>query len=385
MIDVLIVGAGIGGLCAAQALSRQGLGVRLVERASTPSPAGAGILLAGNAQACLEAWGLLPDLLEQGHLLEEMCISDRAGRVLGRMRRAQAGPPTAMLALHRGQLHDALLSAAQAIPLTTQTTVTAIQALDDGVQATLSSGEELQARLLVGADGVGSNVRSLQPAFSHVQRTYAGYTCWRVVVPDPGLEGGHEMWGRGQRVGLIPLSEGRVYSFLVANAPSGMTTRTTSAEALRKQFSEFGGPARGVLANIDDSTAILHHDIEYLSKHVFHSGRVALLGDAAHALTPNMGQGAAMAIEDAYVLAESLRVHGLTPQALETYGTARRARVQMIAQRSLRMGKVGQWQHPWACTLRDMLLAATPQSVGQSQVRSLIEGGPAHRSMERAP
>lgn len=381
MIDILIVGAGPGGLSAARALSGSGRSVRIIERDATPSPAGAGILLAGNAQDCLARFGLLDSVTRRGRWLSDMAITDLHGRILGRMGPTEAAPPgTTMLALHRRALHEALLEGVSEVPMTTSATVEALHPGERSVQVRLSSSEELEARLVVGADGIGSQVRQLAFADRPIQRRYAGYTCWRVVVPNPGLSGGREMWGHGQRIGLIPLSEGQVYAFLVADAPPGTPGTPTSAKDLRAQFSAFGEPAAAVLANIDDSTEILHHDIEDLSEHAFSAGRVALLGDAAHALTPNMGQGAAMAIEDAFVLSQCLDEHGAEPAALKAYAQRRRTRVKSIAQRSLRIGQLGQWRRPWACALRNALMRALPDASGQAQVQALVRAGPAHQA-----
>ncbi|MCA9555243.1 MAG: FAD-dependent monooxygenase, partial [Myxococcales bacterium] len=218
MLDVLMVGAGIGGLTAARSLARGGASVALVERAARPSAAGAGIVLGGNAMACLDALELGSAVAARGRAVDEMEISDRTGRTLRRTSVALPGLP-APVAVHRHALHEALQDGVSGVPLHAGTTVEALREEGDAVECTLSSGEVLRARLVVGADGIGSQIRKL--AFGAPERAYAGYTCWRAVVPDPGVPHPVEMWGRGQRVGLVPQGAGQLYMFLVADAPAG--------------------------------------------------------------------------------------------------------------------------------------------------------------------
>ncbi len=374
MLDALIIGAGIAGLTAACALTRRGLSVRIVERQPAVASGGAGLLLAGNARACLAELGLFAALEPRGRWITDMAITDAAGRMLGGLGAREAGDPAALFGVHRRALHASLHDGVGDAVWTYDATVEALDPSPDAVRATLSTGEAVTARLILGADGIGSRVRNL--AFGPPSRIYAGYTCWRVVVPDPGLARAAEMWGRGQRIGLVPVAEGQVYVFLVENAPPGSWATTTTPDELRQRFSAFGGDAPAVLDSVDVTTDILHQDIDHIPAHAYAHGRIGLLGDAAHALTPNMGQGAAMAIEDAVVLAREIATHGPTPTALEAFERVRAPRVRDIAQRSLRIGQVGQWAHPLACGLRTLMLRLVPRHTGVNQVRALVAAGP---------
>lgn len=372
--DIIVVGAGIGGLVLARALTETGLRVRVLERATAPSPAGAGITLAENAVACLRALGLFSALEPRGRWIREFAITDAGGRSLAEGR-APATEPGMVFAVHRRDLHELLLGAAEEVPLDFGTTVERVTSGPEGVELELSSGARAATQLLVGADGIGSGVRRL--IFGAARRRYAGYTCWRAVVPAPQLDRGVEMWGRGQRVGLVPLAGGMAYVFLVENAPAGTPEVPLLAEALAERFSGFGAEAPAVLARLGEAQAILHHDIEDLPEHELGRGRVALVGDAAHALTPNLGQGAAMAIEDALVLARAVGAAGPTADAVEAYRAERAARVRAVARRSWRMGQVAQWSSPVATWARDALLRLTPDSASTASARAWALAGPA--------
>jgi 2-heptyl-3-hydroxy-4(1H)-quinolone synthase len=376
MLDVLIIGAGIGGFTAARALTRAGRRVALVERAALPSVAGAGIVLAGNAMACLHGLGLGEAVAARGRAVTRMEIADARGRAIRSAQVALPGVP-APLALHRRALHEALDLGVAEVQRFSGATVTHLTEAPDGVTATLSTGVVLQARLLVGADGIGSSIRNLAFKEPERQRRYAGYTCWRGVVPNPGVEHAVELWGVGQRVGLVPLADGQLYVFLVADAPAGTPAQPTPLDALRARFAGFGGAVPAVLEALGEAQEILHHDIDELRHHHFGAGRVALLGDAAHAMTPNMGQGAGMAIEDAFVLAEAADARGLEAAAVAEYRARRAVRVRRIASRSRTLGQVAQWSTPWLCALRDRLFRALPASADTSQLRQLVLAGPA--------
>jgi 2-polyprenyl-6-methoxyphenol hydroxylase-like FAD-dependent oxidoreductase len=355
MLDVLIIGAGIGGFTAARALTRAGRRVALVERAALPSVAGAGIVLAGNAMACLHGLGLGEAVAARGRAVTRMEIADARGRAIRSAQVALPGVP-APLALHRRALHEALDLGVAEVQRFSGATVTHLTEAPDGVTATLSTGVVLQARLLVGADGIGSSIRNLAFKEPERQRRYAGYTCWRGVVPNPGVEHAVELWGVGQRVGLVPLADGQLYVFLVADAPAGTPAQPTPLDALRARFAGFGGAVPAVLEALGEAQEILHHDIDELRHHHFGAGRV---------------------IEDAFVLAEAADARGLEAAAVAEYRARRAVRVRRIASRSRTLGQVAQWSTPWLCALRDRLFRALPASADTSQLRQLVLAGPA--------
>ena len=148
------------------------------------------------------------------------------------------------------------------------------------------------------------------------------------------------------------------------------------AGRVRELFAGYPAPADDILGQLRDED-VIHSDLHELSRHHWHSGRVALLGDAAHAMTPNLGQGAGMGIEDAIVLTEALRVYGLAGKALETYAAARQTRVKTIADASRSIGLLGQLEHPTLRQMRDVLLSRIPQRITNTQSKTqLFDGAP---------
>jgi len=361
---VLIVGGGIAGLGLAAGLRRQGLACEVVERTPALAPVGAGIVLGVNALAALRRLGAERPVLARGHVLGESALTDADGRVLARTDFAAMAPrfgPT--LSLHRSELHDALLEAAEDAPLRLGTTVEALQPGGRGVRVRLSDGTTREAGLVVGADGLRSRVREL--AFGSVAPRPSGTTCWRLVVPrPPGCERAQEMWGRGRRFGLVPLARGRVYAFATANAQPGTPDPEDGrVDRFRARYTDFAGPVPAVLAQLRQAGDLLHDDLTEIVHAPWQRGRVVLVGDAAHAMTPDMGQGAAMALEDAAVLAELLASKPGDPApTLAAWEARRRPRVAWVQRQSRRIGRVGQWEGRLATRLRSGVLRALPDS-----------------------
>lgn len=373
----LVQGAGIAGLTLARALRHQAPSteVVLVERAPGPAAAGAGITLGPNAQAVLDALQLGPALGARGHRIDRLEVQAVSGRTLS----AMTFPPDArrgVLAIHRADLHDVL---AAGVPVRFGTSITELRRTGAGWRATLTDGTVVEADVVVGADGIGSALRG-QLVDTPPRRIYAGYTCWRFVVPAPGDHPhGAEIWGRGQRVGLIPIGPDdtpRLYVFVVEDAPAGTPKQPTDRAALRERFAHFPAPALAAFDALDPDAPMLHHDIESLSAPAWGAGPGVLIGDAAHALTPNMGQGAAMAIEDAWVLARLVATRRPPRGLAEALAAARGKRVTEVARNSERIGRVGQWSNPVAAWMRDTMAALTPDIVGERQARGVFEGGP---------
>lgn len=229
----------------------------------------------------------------------------------------------------------------------------------------LSDGTTGAFDVVVGADGIGSATRRLLLGDDAPQVTDRGMVVWRLVTDGIRMDRAVEQWGRGLRVGVIPLPGDRVYSFLVASdveQPASLTER----------FAGFAGPAGAVLARLDPATPVLEHRIAELDRVDYGRGRVVLMGDAAHAMTPNLGQGAAQALEDVPALVAALHRSDIAGAVT----TLRVARVERIKRRSAVMGRVGQTHHPLAAGLRNLALRATPPKLAERQIRAVSAHDP---------
>lgn len=220
------------------------------------------------------------------------------------------------------------------------------------------SGGTDTADLVVGADGVHSVTRrSLWP--DNPEPRYVGYTAWRLIVPPHPVDGSVETWGRGERFGHVPMPDGRVYCYLMTNAPSG--TRI-DLDQLRARFTRWHDPIPALLNSARKDTVLQHDTYELPKLRTYISGKVALLGDAAHATTPNLGQGACQAIEDAVTLAATVDTLGV-PAGLAEYDHTRRPRTQLIARRSRHAGAPAHWASPPLTALRDAALPRLPNAL----------------------
>jgi 2-polyprenyl-6-methoxyphenol hydroxylase-like FAD-dependent oxidoreductase len=220
----------------------------------------------------------------------------------------------------------------------------------------------------VGADGLRSAVRRLIWPQARGPR-YAGYTAWRAVTRRPaGCDRGGETWGDGERFGYAHLPGDRVYWYATANVPEATTSGDGELAELNRRFGAWHDPIPA-LVHASLEASVLRHDIYELSNlDQFAGGRVALLGDAAHAMTPNLGQGACQAMEDAATLAAVLDRETSIPDALARYDRLRRPRTQRIVRQSRQMGAIGQWESRPAIVVRNMLLPLIPSSFA---IRSL--------------
>jgi 2-polyprenyl-6-methoxyphenol hydroxylase-like FAD-dependent oxidoreductase len=355
-VKVCIVGAGIAGLATAVAVARLGAEVVIYERPDTIT-AGAGISLFGNGMRALAAIGLADSLRALGAPPDVPAgLRTPNGSWLIRT------PPTAateFAVVHRADLHDILSAAAPPVQFSA---VTDVRSTARDATVVLDSGATRTFDLVVGADGVGSLIRRSWPEDPGIR--YAGYTAWRGVTNGPvAVPAAGETWGHGERFGVVPMADGRVYWFAVASLPANWPAPDEKAELLRR-FAAWHDPIPAVLHATDDQ-AVLRNDIVDLAAPLprFARGRVVLAGDAAHAMTPNLGQGGNQALEDAVTLAALIANHHDLDTALGQYDTIRRKRTAPIAHRSRQMGQVAQARGPVAVAVRNTLMRLMPTAV----------------------
>ncbi len=338
MGTAIVIGAGIGGLTAALALGARGFTVDVYERAPALLDVGAAIVLAQNALRALdtlpggvahELRALAPDLGEGGMRSIRgrwLIHQDLAGI------RARLGQP--MVPVLRPDLIRILASRMPRGSLHLGAEVAAVDA--DAGAVTLVSGERVTADLIVAADGIHSPTRrALFPDFP--QPVFAGARAWLLTARDPGgdvVPG--EIWADGLMFGMMPMTGGRLFAFGEERTPSPAPVRDPAAEyaRMRELFARFPAPVPAIIASVDP-TSVITTDLHTLAgpAPAFHRDRVALLGDAAHAMTPNMGQGGCQAIEDALTLAS------VAPD-LARYTASRRSRTRMLLAGSRMMTRI---------------------------------------------
>jgi len=358
-LRVIVVGGGIGGMAAAIALHRRGHDVQVWERAAAVGEVGSGLTLWPNGLRALDAIGVGAQVRSRAMADTEGGIRDRSGRWLTRTDTGKVadryGP---VVAVHRADLFDILRTVLGEDRLRLGVTVNGVDIEDLPVRVLYAGGAET-ADLVIGADGLRSVVRTAVCPHARPPR-YAGYTAWRMITePLPDLRQGGQIWGSGEIFGIVPLADHRVYMFGAVNAAEGQRAPDGEFAEVRRRFGAWPDPVPRLLDAVSPDS-VMRHDIYHLPDlPTFVRGRVALLGDAAHAMTPNMGQGANLALEDAVSLA-ALLDNGEIDDALRRYDALRRPRTRALAHRSRRIGTVAQWSWPPAVRVRDTALRLMP-------------------------
>ncbi|CAL9647725.1 FAD-dependent monooxygenase [Streptomyces sp. enrichment culture] len=360
----VVVGGGIGGLAAAIGLHRTGWEVTVVERAPVLADVGAAISLHANGIRALDTLGVGEAVRAASRPQYTGGTRTPGGGWLARMDGAvlerELGTP--IVGITRAELHRLLRSALPegALAIGAEA-VSAGPAGAGRVRVTLKEGA-LDADLVVAADGVNSRLRA-QLFPRHPGPVHSGSTVLRAITEEAvGLDMDFALtWGNGAEFGHIVLPDDRAEWHAVLNSPPGVRHADPLAR-LRRRFAAWHDPIPRLLAATRPE-AVLHHDIHELVTPLpaFTAGRIALLGDAAHAMTPNLGQGACQALEDAATLAAALAAEPAVESGLARYDAERRPRSQAVARAARQAGRMGQQlSHPLAVAARNTALRLAP-------------------------
>lgn len=382
-MKAVIAGGGIGGLATAAGLHQRGWDVTVLEQTAEFSVVGSAISLWANAFRALETVGV-----ELGHdrLGAAGGIRDYKGGWLARMDRGPALEHTAKaVIIHRHDLRTALLDQVPEACRMAGVRVSGVRTAGGGAVVEYEnvdgSSGEIEADLVVGADGVHSAVRqALWPRAAPPK--YAGHTAWRLILPRPasladaGATMWAEVWGPNAVFGLFPVGTDRVYCYGTGALPPGTRSPDGELAELRRRFGGWCEPIPTILAAATEDL-VLRNDIYMLPPlETYVRGPVALLGDAAHAMVPYLGQGGCQALEDAATLCLAVETQPDLATALRKYDELRRPRTRMMVRKSWTSGRTGHLAWGPARVLRNALIRALPTSLLVKEIAKPLDWRP---------
>ena len=339
---ILVVGGGIAGLTAATALHRHGFATELTERQPSWAAPGAGFMVHANGMRMLRALELAEGVASAGTVVRRWQFYDAQGSALSDTDlEAVWGEVGPCIGIVRPLLHDALKKGVADVPCRLGVAVAALTQNDRGVTVEFSDGTRGTYDLVVGADGIRSTVRTL--TLGATPPIYLGAMNWRSIarIRPAGLEGALQMHvDDGRIVGLVTMGAGHTYSYAISIGPQFHDPVEGRLERLRDRFAGFGPSVQEYLAALERDDQIICSAMEWVPVTEVHTGRVVLVGDAAHASSPMLGQGGCMAMEDACVLAEELHSGATIEAALASFAKRRKPRIEWVQQQSMAVTKM---------------------------------------------
>jgi len=367
-----IIGGGIGGLTTAIELIQKGFDVKVYEQAATIKEVGAGIVLANNAMQVYKKLGLKSKLEAAGNLISKAQIVDANLKVISGLPLSTFEEKFGVknVAIHRAVLQKILTDELPEGTIVLDRKLSAITPNETGYTLQFENGTTVESEVLIGADGINSQVRKNIFEYNEIRNSHQ--VCWRGVadfeLPENRQSELNESWGKGGRFGFVQISKGKVYWFAVKHS----TGDKFKLDQLGKYYEHFD-PLVSKIINATPTDKIHTADLTDLKPYKnWAKGKACVIGDAAHATTPNMGQGACQSIEDAYTIAECLAKYP-AKEAFLKYQKLRIKKAHQIVNTSWMIGKLAHWQNPIATSLRNNLMRMTPESVNKKQLISVFE------------
>lgn len=368
-----IAGAGIGGLTLAIALNKNENEAKVYEQAPDLKPVGAGIVLASNAMQVYQKLGLQGQIEASGHLIHQMNITRQDLTPISKvpLKHLEQKYGVRAVAIHRGILQQILANSIDRNAIGLSKKINRIEQNDTDVLLDFEDGSSHSTDVLIGADGIHSTIRNHLFPSTQIRKAYQ--KCWRAVVnfslPDQYHHQLFEAWGPGSRFGFGRIDRNHVYWYALKSI--GKQEDPLFKESPAPYFDDYH-PLIQELMNSTPQEAV-HTDGIFDLKPIkrWINGNVCLIGDAAHATTPNMGQGACQAIEDAYVLAGCLQRLPVQ-KAFEAYNTHRRKKAHMVVNMSWSLGKIAHLSHPLLMSIRNMSMRMMPASLNQIQTDKIF-------------
>lgn len=362
-MKALIIGGGIGGLSTAIALQKVDIQAFACEKALQITEVGAGLSLWSNAIIAARRLGVESKIVNAGSVIEKTQSAIPSGELLNETDFSafarKFGAPS--VCVHRAELQRILRDTALSLnPQAVQTNRKCIsfKEKNGGIQAAFDDGSHEEADVLIGADGIHSVVR--ESLFGVRKPRYAGYFAWRGIADGVSelLPEGRALFvvGRGIQAGCFHCGKKRIYWFITCNAPEhSQPSPAGNKHDILRMLDQWRTPVAQIVEATDDHAILRNDIIDSPPRATWGRGRITLLGDAIHATTPNLGQGACQAMEDAVFLAHSLSTISPVENALRQYESLRQERTKFVVDQSWQLGKLLQLSNPLGVWLRDTL------------------------------
>ncbi len=391
---IAIIGGGIGGLTAALALRQFGFAPEVFEQAPNLLDVGAAILMWPNAMRVLDRLGLATAIREHGAVLEKARWLRSDGKLLNQFQLPKSDVPA--VALHRADLQHTLIQALPQDTIHLGYVFERYEQLPDQIIAHFDDARSFACDALIAADGIHSHARTQM--LNDGAATEHGYVAWRGVAPQtpPEVMAGTatEIYGRGQRFGCGPLGSGKVGWWASTNKsllrdhrvdPSSEAGATAMRDELLRLFAGWNEPVLELIRTTPLTALVRNGVFDRSAVTDWESERLALLGDAIHPITPNLGQGGGLAIEDAAILARCFekyvspehrsaeQTRSAVTKAMRRFAALRRARTAAVARYSRYYGVIGQWEGRFVVGLRDRTLSLVPNVLTERFLRGVFD------------
>lgn len=368
MIETVnIIGAGIGGLTTALTLKQKGLNVKIFESSAEIKPVGAGIILANNAMQVLKKLGIQDKIEKAGNKISFMKITDTQLKNISIVNLTEYEKKYGVhnVAIHRGELQKILANEIGYDNIILAKRLCKIEKAEI-FKLTFEDNTTIESKIVIGADGLKSVVRN--QLFGKSTLRNANQICWRGVcktdLPQKYHNELNEAWGKGKRFGFVKISDKKVYWYALANSKNIKTDEVNLSEF----FSDFHIDILNIISATTKEQIIVSDIVDLKPINKWQNQNVCLIGDAAHATTPNLGQGACQAIEDAYILGRLLDNGTAIENTFKEYESLRRKKAHAIINTSWKVGKMSQIENIFAIWLRNSVMRNLSKSANKKQM-----------------
>lgn len=368
MNSISIIGGGIGGLTLGNFLKQQNIDFKIYESAPEIKPVGAGIAMAGNAMQIFDKLGLKEKIENAGTKMHALIITDKKLKTISKtdVLKLEGKYNVCNIAIHRADLQR-ILSENISENIILNKRLENIEKKDN-YHLIFQDKTEVESEIIFGTDGVKSIVRNQILKSGKIRN--AEQKCWRGVlkteIPEKYSHNAYEMWGKGKRFGFVKIRENTLYWYALVNEKFYSENINLSDE-----FRDFHPDILEMISKTAKENIILNDIIDILPMNNWSAENLCLIGDAAHATTPNMGQGGCQAIEDAYILSKLLKTEKDWNKVFSQFEKVRKEKVHYIVNTSWTIGKIAQWEN--FTQIRNLIFRMIPESVNQQQMERILK------------